>query len=305
MFSFSDSDLQQKMADLEERLTVLHGTADGVMTVLEKGSLGQRLERCESQIDRLDKVIKALCDHVGFSVRPSDAGKPAVPFLAPSVNQPSPLEDPVPPPTSITEPIPTPTPILNLIGPTPVQSQESNGPTAVLDAVSMPGPFEVTGHPAPPPVQASLSAALTAPKPVEPPALPPLPPTHIDMPPVQTAAPTSATHMSPPQSPAVTSATSLAPALSTAPPSTDKDLPAVAVAITKPPVHLAAPTSPKLDVPRKPRSRKATPVPDTLQAPQRVTRSRSRSASPLPEASGSKRKAEGEEDDSARKKSRI
>ena len=75
-FFFSDSDLENRMTDLEKRRTGLHGAADVMMTVLEKGSLEQRLERCESQFDRLDKLINALSNSVGFSVKRSDNAGP-------------------------------------------------------------------------------------------------------------------------------------------------------------------------------------------------------------------------------------
>ena len=136
------------MVGLEQRLTGLQGTVGGMMTVLEQASLGQRLERCESEVDRLSNLVDALCRHVGFSASgrqmaqeldvPAEApafcdstmdpldGCPAATEL--SIVQPS-----AQPTAAAEDPSNAPPPIVNLISATPQNSQEAANLQNLLD----------------------------------------------------------------------------------------------------------------------------------------------------------------------------
>ena len=273
------------MVGLEQRLTGLQGTVGGVMTVLEQASLGQRLERCESKVDRLSNLVDALCRHVGFSVSGRRTAQELdVPAEAPAFRDSTmdPLDscpvashkstDMPPPvatelsivqlsaqPTAATEdPSNAPPPIVNLISATPQNSQEAANLQNLLDQ-----------HP---PAGQSLDPAIFDP---------------ID--PAEPAVP----NFAPPSAPATSDALA---ALNNDEASAALDVPAAPAAAQSP---------------HRPRSRTATPLPpgpDTLEVPGRITRSKSRSPSPSPvlETSGKKRKAdEGSDDGSDQKKQRV
>lgn len=265
---------------IEKSLDQAHNKLDGAITGLDKAS---RLERCERKLDRLLLLVEGVCERVGVTVglfedepAASNSIQPPAPPAASALMQPPAQQEPAAS-YSMSAAATIPLPVLTLIPATPNQSQDQGqaGSSSSTHEPAAPSGAHLE-DPA-----GSLDRAASVP-PVDQPDkdAETLAAQDVDMP----AAPDPA--LAAPEA-----------ALSIAP---------VAPAVGQ---QLAA-----LDVPppKKPRGRKKTPVPtgsDTLQVPERSTRSRSRSRSPSPlgETSGSKRKAEdaSDEGETAPKKARA
>ena len=294
-------DMEDNIAVLEQKIGQLHCTIGGVMTVLERGFLVQRVERCESQVDRLSKLVQGLCQHVGFDFGLVSEGYmelDATLVVPPSVNVIPPT-----PQTSQEGVIVAPVimalpPSSATIAPAIEDDHASDVPAALLPA-ALP-PCSATAAPATQdclvldePSALSIPAA-TLPSSTTAPAADSMPPVdNTNAAGYHTIRPAARSTNSPSLIPPVLHTTSLP-----------------TPAIQPSPHHSPSPASPPApDSPRPPGSRLPTPAPtssDMLGIPGPITRSRSRSLSPIPEMHAGKRKADGSTDDEGdRKKRRV
>jgi hypothetical protein len=128
--------MEDKISGLEKRLSQLHGTVGDVLGVVERGTQDTRLQRCERQLDRLAKVISALCKHVGFSDGPLPIGKPTA-----MANLMAMAIDPVRSNTAASG--------QDGLSPPPITTDTATGSEGSTDASAVPAPTVKLIHPTP------------------------------------------------------------------------------------------------------------------------------------------------------------